>query len=152
MPVFSHSISAHDTTASRRSAGSRRFVLVFALLLTLPGCVHRRATIRTEPPGAQVLVGDREIGYSPASFDFTWYGTEEVTLRKDGYEIETHYVKLRRPWYQVPPLDLITDHFSPGRIKDQQDFFFKLRPRQLVPANQLLERGNALRSEAQLGQ
>lgn len=119
---------------------------------SMTGCVHRRVTIRTDPPGAQVLVGDREIGYSPASFDITWYGTEEVTMLKDGYEIETQHVKIPRPWYQVPPLDFVSDNFLPFRVRNHNEFHFKMRPRVVVPGNELLERGNALRSEAQLGQ
>lgn len=124
--------------------------LILATMNT--GCVHRRVTIRTDPPGAQVLVGGEEIGYSPASFDVTWYGTEEVTLLKDGYEIETQFVKIQRPWYQVPPLDFVTDNFLMSRAKDQHDFNFPLTPRTLVPRGELVERGNAFRSESQLGQ
>lgn len=125
---------------------------VLALAMLTSGCVHRRVTIRTDPPGAQVLVGGEEIGYSPASFDITWYGTEEVTLLKDGYEIETQYVKIQRPWYQVPPLDFVTDNFLLTGTKDQHDFAFPLTPRTLVPRGDLVERGNAFRSESQLGQ
>ena len=122
------------------------------LAVTNIGCVHRRVTVRTDPPGAQVVVGGEEIGFSPASFDITWYGTEEVTLLKDGYEIETQFVKIRRPWYQVPPLDFVTDNFLPFRVKDQHDFTFPLTPRTLVPRGDLVERGNEFRSESQLGQ
>jgi hypothetical protein len=129
-----------------------RFVAVGLLVFLMTGCVHRRVTIRSDPPGAQVLISDREIGYTPTAFDITWYGTEEVTLLKDGYEIETQYVKIARPWYQVPPLDFVSDNFLLFRVKDQNDFTFKLRPRVLVPGTELLERGNTLRSEAQLGQ
>ncbi|MDA0591445.1 MAG: PEGA domain-containing protein [Planctomycetota bacterium] len=125
---------------------------VLAIAMLTSGCVHRRVTIRTDPPGAQVLVGGEEIGYSPASFDITWYGTEEVTLLKDGYEIETQYVKIPRPWYQVPPLDFVTDNFLLTRTKDQHDFTFPLTPQTLVPRSDLVERGNAFRSESQLGQ
>jgi hypothetical protein len=125
---------------------------VLSLSVLGTGCVHRRVTVRTDPPGAQVLVGGEEIGYSPASFDVTWYGTEEVTLLKDGYEIETQYVKIQRPWYQVPPLDFVTDNFLLSRTKDQHDFTFPLTPRTLVPRGDLVERGNAFRSESQLGQ
>ncbi|MFP6763613.1 MAG: PEGA domain-containing protein, partial [Planctomycetaceae bacterium] len=71
-------------------------LVAMALAASCSGCVHRRVTVRTNPPGAQVVVGGREIGFSPASFDITWYGTEEVTLLKDGYEIETQYVKIPR--------------------------------------------------------
>jgi hypothetical protein len=66
--------------------------------------------------------------------------------------MESHYIKLRRPWYQIPPLDLITDNLLPGRVQDRQEFNFQLRPRVVVPGTELLERGNALRSEAEIGQ
>jgi hypothetical protein len=127
-------------------------MIALGVIVIVPGCVHRRATIRTDPPGALISVGEREIGYSPASFDFTWYGTEEVTIRRDGYEMESHYIKLRRPWWQVPPLDFVTDNLLPGRVHDRQEFNFPLRPRVVVPGTELLERGNALRSEAEIGQ
>lgn len=132
----------------------RLAMLSVAILMCLAatGCVHRRVTLRSDPPGARVFVGEREIGHTPASFDFTWYGTEEVTLLKDGYEPETQHIKIPTPWYQVPPLDFVTDNLLPLRIKDKHDFTFQLRPRVLVPDNELLQRGNALRSEAQLGQ
>lgn len=144
------------TSSERHSHSSRWFPLPFVLILLLctamTGCVHRRVTIRSNPPGAQVMIGDREIGYTPTSFDITWYGTEEITLLKDGYEIETQYVKIPRPWYQVPPLDFVTDNFLFTRVKNQNDFMFTLRPRVLVPGTELLERGNSLRTESQLGQ
>lgn len=127
-------------------------IIALGVIVIVPGCVHRRATIRTDPPGALISVGERDIGYSPASFDFTWYGTEEVTIRRDGYEMESHYIKLHRPWWQVPPLDFITDNLLPGRVQDRQEFDFQLRPRVVVPSTELLERGNALRSEAEIGQ
>ena len=139
-----------------RTSTRQQFVtqaLVACLLASaLTGCVHRRVTIRSEPSGAQVLIGDRDIGYTPTAFDITWYGTEEITLLKDGYEIETQYVKIPRPWYQVPPLDFVSDNFLPVRVKNQNDFTIQLRPRRIVPGTELLERGNTLRSEAQLGQ
>lgn len=147
-----HVASYREATMNDRTLKHVMATAAVCVVTLLPGCVHRRATIHTDPPGALISVGNRDIGYSPASFDFTWYGTEEVTIRKDGYEMETRYIKLRRPWYQVPPLDFITDNLLPFRTQDRQDFSFQLRPRQVVPGSELLERGNALRSEAQLGQ
>lgn len=123
-----------------------------SLLFAASGCVHRRATIHSDPPGAQVWIGDRQIGHTPTAFDFTWYGTEEITLLKDGYEPETQLIKLPTPWYQTPPLDFVTDNLLPFRVKDQHEFTFQLRPRSVVPSNELLDRGNSLRSEAQIGQ
>ncbi|HQZ69135.1 MAG TPA: PEGA domain-containing protein, partial [Planctomycetaceae bacterium] len=68
---------------------SKRWTWILTLLLaglTQVGCVHRRVTINSNPSGALVKVDGRDIGYTPASFDFTWYGTREVQLLRDGYE------------------------------------------------------------------
>src|SRR4051812_48980499 len=45
-----------------------RGVIALALLVAmLAGCVERRFTIRSNPPGAQVYVDDYEIGTTPCS-------------------------------------------------------------------------------------
>lgn len=128
----------------------RTTVFAAALLAALSGCVHRRVTIRTDPPGALVLLDGREVGYTPMSTDFTYYGTREVTLIKDGYETLTAPLPLRTPWYQVFPLEFVTDNFGPGKIRDRRDFSFRLQPQVLVPSGELLERANGLRSEGLL--
>ncbi len=119
--------------------------------LNLTGCVHRRMTIHSEPPGAQVLLDGQPIGYTPASADFTYYGTREVTLVKPGFETLTTYQKVRTPWYQVPPLDFVSDNLLPFRVTDRHDFNYKLQPSVVVPTKELLDRGNRLRSEAHVG-
>ena len=53
------------------------------------GCVQRRMTIRSSPPGAMVYVDNQEIGTTPVSTGFTYYGTREFRLVKDGYETLT---------------------------------------------------------------
>src|SRR5690606_3614274 len=56
------------------------FTILAGLLLSQSlGCVHRRMTIRSDPPGALVLLEGEEIGYTPVSVDFTYYGTREIT-------------------------------------------------------------------------
>lgn len=128
------------------------FLALAYLLLSAVGCVHRRAVIRSDPPGAQVWINDKHIGPTPCAFDFNWYGTEEITLQMDGYEVEHQLLKLKTPWYQVPPLDFVSDNLLPYRVKDQHDFYFKLRPRAVPSDGDLLQRGNQLRTEAQIGQ
>ena len=54
------------------------------LSLTQVGCMHRRMTIRSNPPGARVLLEGEEKGFTPYSMDFTYYGTREITLVKPG--------------------------------------------------------------------
>lgn len=132
-------------------------LFAFALLLlccTAGGCMnmHRRATIRSDPPGALVLLEGEELGYTPVSFDFTYYGTREFTLVKDGYETLTVMQKVRTPWYQVFPLEFVTDNFSPVDINDRQDFTYRLKPQVIVPNSELLDRASGLRTEAQIPQ
>ena len=55
----------------------------------LSGCVERRYTLRTNPPGAQVIVNGEEIGPTPVSRSFTYYGDREITLMLDGYQTQT---------------------------------------------------------------
>ena len=55
----------------------------------LAGCVERRYTIRSDPPGANIIVNGEEIGPAPASKSFNYYGNREITLMLDGYETRT---------------------------------------------------------------
>lgn len=113
--------------------------------------MHRRMTIASNPPGARVLVDGRDAGLTPVSLDFLYYGTRKITLMKDGYETLTVMQPVSMPWYQVPPLDLVSDNFLPMKVTDRRMFQYDLRRQQHVPRKELLDRANALRSEAQIG-
>lgn len=125
------------------------FILMSSLLLC--GCVHRRVTINSSPQGALVRVDGKDIGYTPASVDFTWYGTREVQLLKDGYETETRLVDISAPWYQKFPLDFVSDNFLGHHTTDQRRYDLQLRPKQPAVSGNVIERGQALRSEAMHG-
>jgi hypothetical protein len=117
------------------------------------GCVRRRLTVRTSPPGAQVFVDDQEIGTTPCSSSFVYYGPgRKVTLIKDGYRTETLYQKLNPPWYQIPPLDFISENLSTREIRDERIVDVQLVPQEIVPQAKLLERANSLRFGAETGQ
>ena len=83
---------------------------VAAICLSSTGCVRRRLTVRSFPPGAQVFVDDQEVGTTPVSTSFVYYGTRKVTLIKDGYRTETLFQKINPPWYQIPPLDFVSEN------------------------------------------
>ena len=102
-------------------------------------------TIRSNPPGALVYVDDYEIGTTPVSTDFTYYGTRKIRLVKDGYETLTVMQPIPSPWYQVPPIDFITENFVPGQIRDQRILDYQLKPQMVVPTDQLLSRAEGLR-------
>lgn len=109
-------------------------------------------TFISNPPGAMVLLEGKEIGYSPASADFIWYGTRQVTLIKDGFETKTDLVTVAAPWYQWPVIEFFSDNLLPTRITDRRVFNFELQPKKIIPDEELRSRARQLRSEAQMGQ
>lgn len=149
-----HSDSVHLATRCPAALMKRWTLIALLVLLSASqfGCVHRRMTIRSVPSGALVKVDGEEIGYTPASVDFTYYGTREITLTKDGYETQTVMQKVKTPWYQVFPLDAVSDNLLPFEVTNRHEFTYQLQPKVVVPTDELLNRGNLLRSETQIGQ
>lgn len=135
---------------------AKRQCLALALLtvatLTQIGCVSRRLMVQSNPPGAMVLLEGKEVGYTPTGIDFTYYGTRELTLIKDGYETKTQLVPVRAPWYQWPVIEFFSDNLLLSRVTDRRDVQFELEPKRMVPNQELLNRGQTLRNEAQIGQ
>jgi PEGA domain len=156
-----HSLQQESPSAepdiAARMLWTMRLSFKFCLLsviacLTMTGCVHRRVTINSNPPGALVKVDGKDIGYTPASFDFTWYGTREVKLLKDGYETHTEHIEIDSPWYQKFPMDFFSDNFLGQHVTDHRQFGFQLRPKRQDHSSDVMNRAKALRSEAQHGQ
>src|SRR6478672_6424264 len=104
-----------------RSAG-RLFValLLASLALGSVGCVRRRLTVRSNPPGAKVFIDDVEIGTTPCSAAYTYYGTRKITAIKDGFETVTVYERMNPPWYEIPPIDFVSETVWPGEIRDER--------------------------------
>ena len=60
--------------------------VVFSIVgLLLTGCVERELTITTKPQGALVVLNDEEIGTSPVTVPFNWYGDYRVRISKSGF-------------------------------------------------------------------
>lgn len=121
------------------------------MAIGMTGCMHRRMTIQSNPPGALVLLDGKELGYTPISADFTYYGTREVTLMKDGYETLTINQPVIAPWYQHFPLDFFSDNLAGRKIRDRRNYAYQLQPKVRVPQPNLIDRANNLRSEAHTG-
>jgi len=104
--------------------------------------------IRSNPPGALVYVDDYEIGRTPVAANFTYYGNRKVRLVKDGYETLTLLQPVPTPWYQVPPLDFVSENLVPGKIRDERVFNYQMRPQTIVPPDELLSKAEGLRRES----
>ena len=100
---------------------------IFAIFSGSGGCIERILTIQTNPPGAIVELNAQEMGRTPVSRDFTWYGTYDVTIRRQGYETLKTSAKVYAPFYEWIPFDLITE-LLPFPFKDHHNFTYDLTP------------------------
>ncbi len=126
--------------------GHSRWLLAAILLCaSQAGCVQRRLTIRSNPPGARVYIDGYEIGTTPCSTPFIYYGTRQIRLVKDRYETLTVYQKIGAPWYQLFPLDFVSENVVPTEIRDERALEFQLVPQRVASTEQLLERAENLR-------
>ncbi len=118
------------------------------------GCVHRRLTIRTDPPGALAEVDGVSLGPTPVSTDFTYYGTREIKLSLPGYETRTEWLPIPRPWYQVFPIEFFADNLLPFQVTNRHDYTYRLQPRGrgLDEESQLYDRARGFRSQAEIRQ
>jgi len=115
------------------------------------GCVHRRLIIRSNPPGAVVYVDEQEIGQTPVATPFVYYGTRSIRLELDGYETVKEQHRIRAPWYQIPPLDFVSDNFTRRDLRDERVLDFQLVPMQVVATQDLVHRAVHLRNNSRLG-
>lgn len=123
--------------------------LAAACLSLETGCVIRRYTIRTEPPGATVIVNDEEIGPTPVSKAFTYYGDREVTLIKDGYATKTVIQPVPAPWWDNLLTEFFSENLVPFTLRDEREFAYQLEPAQPPASSDLYGRAEAMRAEAQ---
>jgi hypothetical protein len=122
-------------------------LLLFCVLLTgLAGCVERQLTITTNPAGAQVFLNDEEIGASPVTTSFNWYGDYNVTVRKEGFQTLNTHRKLLAPWYDYFPFDFFAQVLYPGRIVDSYQWSFDLQLQREIDRQELIEAAERLRN------
>ncbi len=120
-------------TDRRQRQPSLPFITMTATLLvvcTSFGCIERTISIITEPEGATVFLNDQEVGRSPVTVPFTWYGDYDITLRKAGYQTVKTNHRIKTPWYQWPFIDLFTECLIPFTVHDDH----VLGPYELVQA------------------
>jgi hypothetical protein len=105
-------------------------------------------TIRSNPPGALVYVDDYQVGTTPVSTDFIYYGTRKIRLVKDGFETLTVRQPFPMPWYQVFPLDFVTENLWPAEIRDERVVDLAMVPAASTPPDQVVARAEQARVAA----
>jgi hypothetical protein len=115
--------------------------------LFLAGCVERKLTINTDPQAALVILNDEEIGVSPVTVTFLWYGDYWVRISKEGYETRNTHRQLKAPWYDHFPFDFFAQILYPGRIVDSYEWTFTLIPQKQPSREGLIEAAEELKKQ-----
>jgi hypothetical protein len=129
----------------------RCVIIALLPIMFAGGCVRRRMTVRTTPPGAVVSVDNQVIGTTPASSPFVYYGTREIRVEKDGYRTETVQRRINPPWYQYPGIDFVAETLWPWEIRDERIIDIELVPQVLEPTDNVLMRADQLRGQSRAG-
>lgn len=148
------SLVSSQFSIDRGVNANRRIATLLSLLIATPlfcGCVRRRMIVRTGPPGAVVSIDNQVIGTSPAASSFTYYGTRDIRIEKDGFRTETIRRNIRPPWYQLPGLDFVSETLWPGEIRDDRIIDVQLVPDELASVDDVVNRADALRGQSQSG-
>ena len=115
-------------------------------IMLVGGCVERQLTINTEPQGALVTLNDEEIGTSPVTASFEWYGDYDVRISKEGYQTLKTHRKLEGPWYDKFPFDFFA-MLNAKRTVDSYEWTFELGPRQEIGREELIRNAEELQKE-----
>jgi hypothetical protein len=123
-------------------------LLLLFSLLPIGGCVEQTLSIDSNPPGALVYLNDQEVGRTPLTRDFKWYGDYDIQLRQEGYEtLSTHHMLAAPAWNWVP-LDLFA-YIIPVTFKDHKSLSYSLKP--MDPSKdqptELVERAESLKGQ-----
>lgn len=137
-------------TRALRAAQPVVLALVIVFVAATGGCVERMMTIESNPPGALVYMNGQEIGRTPLTRDFTWYGNYDVAVRREGYETLKTETNVKAPWWQWVPFDLFAE-LLPFTFRDQQRITYSLSPATTRPADPaaLYDRAQDLRERLQ---
>ena len=126
--------------------GMKKLVLLLLLCVALvSGCLEQTLTVTSEPEGALVLISDKEVGRTPLTIDFTWYGDYEIIIRypKKGYETITTNANISPKWYGYPPLDLFAG-VMPWTFHDRRYLHYKLKKLELPDDETLIKRAEQM--------
>ncbi|HUV41562.1 MAG TPA: PEGA domain-containing protein [Sedimentisphaerales bacterium] len=123
------------------------YVIALMSLIVLAGCVERKLTINTQPQGALVVLNDEEIGISPVTVNFDWYGDYNVRISKEGFETLKTHRKLKKPWYDNFPFDIWAQLLNPETIMDSYEWTFTLEEKSYPTREKLISAAQQLKQQ-----
>jgi len=102
--------------------------------------------ITSRPSGALVYVSDVEVGRTPVTLPFTWYGDYDIILRRAGFETICTHAEIYPPIYEIPPLDLLSE-IAPWTYHDRRYLHYEMEKLVLPNEDELIRRAEALREK-----
>lgn len=117
-----------------------------ATAIFISGCLERKLTVNTEPQGALVMLNDEEVGETPVTVNFNWYGDYKILLSKNGYENLATHQKIKGPWYDNFPFDLFAQIY-PGKITNSYELKYKLETKKNIDPKQLIDNAKKLQEQ-----
>ena len=80
---------------------------------------------------------------------FNWYGDYKVRVSKEGYETLNTHRMLEAPAHDGFPMDFFAEVLWPGRIVDEYEWEFELRPYEPPDTAQLVRAAQELKEKAE---
>jgi hypothetical protein len=117
-------------------------VFITLLVLMLCSCVERFIYINSKPDGATCYIDGKKVGRTPCKIKFIWYGKREIFLEREGYKSIRRIESINPPWYQIFPIDFITDVVIPFKIRDERRFFYRFKPQERLDPEGLKRRAS----------
>lgn len=115
------------------------YVLLLTICITsavsLTGCVERKLTVKSSPPGADVYLTYTKQGKTPVTVPFKHYGARDVRLEKSGFRSKQTTIEPVAPFHSYFPLNFVTEVLLPMTIVDHQTFHIELEPYRLPGAS-----------------
>lgn len=130
----------------------KRTSRIALLLLTVPclsvvGCVQRTISITSEPTGALVFLNDEEVGRTPVTVPFTFYGVYDVRMEAEGYHPLWTQQQAKAPWWETPGVDLMAEAVPHGKAELHWHFTMDVQPpAEEIDADLLLDHAKQLRA------
>ncbi len=121
-------------------------LLLVTCLLSV-GCVQRTISITSDPPGALVYLNDDEVGRTPVTVPFTFYGVYDVRMEAEGYQPLWTKQKAKAPWWETPGIDLIAETQRDAKAELKWHFTMQAQAApEDVDADLLLDHAKQLRA------
>ena len=132
--------------ARRRTA----IVLLLAFVGMCGGCVERRYTVRTEPPGARSssMANPSALRRPPITSTITAIARSRWSWT--AIETKTIIQPINAPWWDNYLTEFFSENLVPYVIRDEREFTYKMEPYRAPTEEEIQGRAEALRSEAKV--